>query len=377
MFDIIKNRKFIVIGMEHYNPLGVIRSLGQCGIAPTYIAIKHRCPLASLSKYCSEVRYANNLDEGYRILTEEYGNPDDKPFVITTDDDIQSLIDLNWSVLKERFVLFNSGEDGRTTRFMDKKEILDCAERNGLPVLKTVVVDRGTVPEDIDYPIITKSISSNDGGWKSDVHICANAEELAEAFKTIQSERVIIQRFVEKSNEICVEGYSADGGRISFLPFYTTYNYNIQGYYSPYMTLHPYNLPELDHGLRAMIAEIGFEGFFEAEFLVDADGSPYFSEINFRNSTWSYAATKLGMPLPCLWAESMMTGSVPASYYRTVPKGYQAMVEPIDYKKRVIEGDTSAARWLADFKNADCLYYMDDDDPKPYEAMVENWELLG
>lgn len=377
MLETIKDRQFIVIGMEHYNPLGVIRSLGQCGIMPVYIAIKHRCPLASLSKYCGEVRYADNVDEGYRILVENYGDPVKKPFVITTDDDIQSLIDLNWSSLKDRFVLFNSGKDGRTTKFMDKKEILDCAERNGLPVLKTVVVDRGIVPQGMEYPVITKAISPNDGGWKSDVHICASAKELDEAFKTIQSERVLIQRFVEKSNEICIEGFSADGGRLTFMPFYTTYNYNIEGYYSPYMTLHSYDLPELDRGVRNMLAEIGFEGIFEVEFLVDADGAPYFSEINFRNSTWSYAATKLGMPLPCLWAESMETGSVPASYYRSVPEGYQAMVEPIDYKKRVVEGETSAARWLADFKGADCLYYMDEDDPKPYEVMVENWELLG
>ncbi len=377
MFEKIRDRKFIVVGMEHYNPLGVIRSLGENGIRPTYIAIKHRCPLASLSRYCGEVRYADDVEEGFGILCEEYGDAEDKPFVITTDDDIQSLIDLKWSELKDRFVLFNSGEDGRTTAFMDKKEILDCAERNGLPVLKTVVVDRGTVPEGIEYPVITKAISPNDGGWKSDVHICANAEELGRAFEVIQSERVLVQRYVDKSNEICVEGFSVNKGKAVFLPFYTTYNYNIKGYYSPWMTLHPYDLPELDRGIHGMLEEIGFEGIFEIEFLVDADGSPYFSEINFRNSTWSWAATRLGMPLPCLWAEAMETSSVPASYYRPVPEGYQAMVEPIDHKKRVVEGSTSPAHWLSDLKAADCLYYMDADDPEPYEAMVENWEMLG
>lgn len=32
--EILKKHEFIVIGFEHYNPLGVIRSLGENGIRP-------------------------------------------------------------------------------------------------------------------------------------------------------------------------------------------------------------------------------------------------------------------------------------------------------------------------------------------------------
>lgn len=47
-----------------------------------------------------------------------------------------------------------------------------------------------------------------------------------------------------------------------------------------------------------MFSEIGFEGIFEVEFMGDADGKLWFLEINFRNSTWSLASMKAGMPLP-------------------------------------------------------------------------------
>ena len=36
----LKKHKFIVIGYEHYNPLGVIRSLGENGIRPIVMMLK-------------------------------------------------------------------------------------------------------------------------------------------------------------------------------------------------------------------------------------------------------------------------------------------------------------------------------------------------
>ena len=59
------------------------------------------------------------------------------------------------------------------------------------------------------------------------------------------------------------------------------------------------------------MSEIGFEGVYSIEFLIDQNDNYWFCEINFRNSTWSYAATVAGMPLPILWAEAMLTGKKP------------------------------------------------------------------
>lgn len=296
----------------------------------------------------------------------------------TTDDDIQSLLDLNYDELKDDFIFFNCGEVGRTTEFMDKKKILEAAESCGLDVLPTIVVDKGTVPEGLEYPIITKAISPNDGGWKSDVFICGSSEELEEAFRFIESGRVLLQRYVDKDTEICFEGFSIDGGRQAFLPFYTTYNYNIDGYYSPYMTVHGTDLPEgFLNSVRSLIAKIGFEGIFEIEFLVDKEGKLFFSEINFRNSTWSYISTVLGMPIPYLWSKAMVFGSIPEDAYRDIPQGFTAMVEPIDHRKRVVEGDTDLADWLVDFRNADCLFYLDEEDREPFREMVRNWDALS
>jgi D-aspartate ligase len=377
----VKEELFIIFGMEHYNPLGVIRTLGEYAIHPIFIALKGRSLVSSKSKYISKNHFVDTIEEGYRVLVEEYAgvykDTGKKPFLITTDDDVQSYLDWHYEDLKESFILFNAGEKERITQYMDKKAILDLAKRCGLKVLDTCVVDRGTVPEDIEYPIITKSISPIVGGWKSDVHICASPTELKEAFEKIKSPKVLLQKFIDKKNEYCLDGFSVDKGRQMFIGTASTYNYLLKGYYSPYMTAHKFENEEIETGLKKMFEEIGFEGIFSIEFLIDKDDTYYFSEVNFRNSTWSYIATTLGMPLPLLWAKAMVTKKIDADWYRDIPKNYTAMVEPIDYGKRVETGKIEKADWLIDFKTANCLFYLDREDPEPFREMVKNWKLLS
>ena len=83
------------------------------------------------------------------------------------------------------------------------------------------------------------------------------------------------------------------------------------------------------------------------------------------------------MPLPVLWANAMLSGEINGNWYKPVPDHYTAMVEPIDYGKRVESGMVSPAEWLIDFKEADCLFYLDRDDSEPFREMVKNWRKLS
>ena len=68
----LKEHKFIVIGEEHYTPLGAIRSLGEIGINPIFIVIKNknkRMPkVASKSKYISKLFSIDSYNEVKDIL---------------------------------------------------------------------------------------------------------------------------------------------------------------------------------------------------------------------------------------------------------------------------------------------------------------------
>lgn len=373
----LENHLFIIIGMEHYNPLGLIRSFGKTGINPVFIAVKGKGPASIKSKYISRLHLVETIEEGYDVLLSEYGNLKEKPFVLTTDDDIQSLLDRNYSKLKDKFILFNAGEDGRVTKFMDKHEILLIAKKHGLSILPTVVTEHGEVPQGIEYPVITKSISPNVGGWKKDVHICYSANELKNAYHNILSPQVLVQKFVEKENECCLEGFSINRGKNCFMPMAVKYNYVIPGYYSPYMTAYTFENVELRKKVESLIEDIGFEGMYDVEFLIDKNGNYYFSEINFRNSIWNYIGNFVGMPYPVLWAEATLKGEIKKDWQKDIPPSFTAMSEPIDYGLRVEKGSTSLAEWLMDFRNTNVLFYYDKDDIQPFIEMVNNWKIYS
>lgn len=374
----LKDRKFIVFGIDHYNPLGVLRSLGKNGIYADFICIQGRAPVASSSKYITKLHMVKDYLEGCKLLLDEYGDypVDNLPIVITSDDEQVGYMDENYDDFAGKFIFFNAGQNGKISEFMDKYNILQLAKKNGLKTLDAVAVERDKLPIGVEYPIITKSIAPNVGGWKSDVHICENEQELIEAYKKIASPIVLVQHYIDKKNELVIEGFSACKGKINFPAITSLYKYNIKGYYSPYHDSFNFTDEELRKALDAMIEQIGFEGIYEIEFLIDKDDNMYFSEINFRNSTWSYASTVAGMNLPMLWAETMLTGKIPEGAVKEVEPGFTAMVEPIDYQKRVVDRNYDLNEWYKDFRNANCKYYFNEQDLKPFFVMLENNDKL-
>lgn len=376
-----KNHLVIVFAIDHYNPLGVIRSLGENGIRPIYIAIRHRVELGVKSKYVSKVYQVDGVEEGYQILMEQYGEvykTGKKPFVLFSDDKSVGYFDFRYEEVKKHFITYNANDtQGRIMKFMDKKNILDLAKKHGLNVLEPVVVNRGEIPKGLEYPIITKDINPNAGGWKADVFVCQNEEELKTAYTKISSPVVLLQKYVDKKTEFTFEGCAVNKGQSVLLAIKSTYKYAIPAYYSPFMICESLHDEKLKLSLERMFAEIGFEGIFEVEFLVDKNDKAYFLEINFRNSTWSYAATKAGMPLPYIWIKGMLDGKISEEDYKEVPDGFTAMVEPIDYAKRIELGVSTLGEWLADFKKADCGFYYSEDDLEPFYEMVRNWDKLS
>lgn len=376
----LRDHQFIVFGNEHYNPLGAIRSLGEEGIPSVFVSLKGRWSIAEKSKYLTAVYHVDSFDEGMEKIVKLYGDADaDKlPFIITCDDKTMQYLDERYEQYKDRFIIFNAGVNGRITKYMDKFEILKIAEKHGLKILRTEIVDRGIVPENLEYPVITKSISPTVGGWKKDVFICNSENELKSAFEKISSPQVLIQKYIDKKNEYCLDGYGINGGRDNYITIESTYNYLIPGYYSPYMTVKNFYNPEMERGINNMMADIGYEGIWCIEFLIDQDDTYYFTEVNFRNSGWSYASTIAGMNMLINWSQAYLDGKIDVEKaYSKVPDGFTAMVEPIDYQKRVVERNVEFAKWLRDFKEMGCGFYYSKDDPEPFDEMIRNWKHLN
>lgn len=368
----------IVFALEHYNPLNMIRALGENGINPVYISVKRRYEVATFSKYISKLHRVNTVEEGYKLLFDEYGTLAEqtgkKPYIVFSDDKSVGYFDEHYEEWKDKFITYNAGSNNRINAFMDKYEIQQLAKKHGFNVLDSYVISKeDALPEGLWYPIITKDISPNSGSWKADVFICQNENELQEAIKKIESPLIMIQHFVDKQNELALEGYTINQGKDMHIVTEMTWKYLIQGYYSPYHDVKMFENKDMEAKLQAMFEEIGFEGVFEVEFLIDKDGTLYFMETNFRASAWNPTGKTVGMPLPYLWIKGMENGKIdPQDRKEFEP--FTSMSEVIDYAKRVEGGMCSFAEWLRDFKDAKCVYIYDKEDRGPWDEVIRNWE---
>lgn len=368
----IRKHKHIVFCFEHYNPLDVVRSLGENNISPCAIVIKSSRKITSVSKYINKCYYVDSIQDGYTVLLNHYGNEKNKPFIYTSDDQITNFLDSKYDELKDKFYFYNAGQAGKIAEFQNKDNILKLAEKHGLQYLKTYVVNVGEIPKDIEYPIITKAIISTIDNWKSDMYICRNEKELRIAYTKIRSPRVLLQKYIEKKNELCLEGTSVNKGNNVLISIASQYNYLLKDSYSPYMTVTNLHNDKVKEALSEMFKDIGFEGIFEVEFLVSHDNQLYFLEINFRNSTWSYASTVAGMPLPIIWASGMLEPSTVVSAYRIIPTPFTAMVEFDDYVKRVKQHKITLIEWFFSLYKCKCRYYLGRNDIRPFISMAKS-----
>ena len=336
----------VVLGEEHYNPLGVVRTLGEAGINPTVVVKRSMSSrITSQSRYIGELHFVDTYEEGVDWIVDKFCRCVNKTIIIPTDDIAVSCLETRYEELSDMFVFNNAGKDGRISFFQNKEKIYELADKHGMRIAQTWHVKKGYLPNDIEYPVITKPIRPY-ADWKSDYYVCNNEDELIIAYSKIGGgSELLLQRYVDKVTERTYEGCAVDKGRDVLFSIEARYTYTLPDYYSMEMVVS-----------NPTDEDVGYEGIFEVEFMEDGDGKLWFLEINFRNSTWSWASTKVGMPLPVIWIKGMMEENISKNVIRKVPKGFRALAEQPDFFFRVRrEKMISLFEWLKLVKTADCL----------------------
>ena len=369
----IKDHKFIVFCGDHYNPLGIVRSLGEEGIRPIVILVSKHPVMINHSRYVSKLHLVQGQEEGYDILLSQYGNESQKPFLYTSDDGVTSFLDLHYDELINKFYFFHGKEKGIVTKYMDKEHICNLAAECGAPLAKTEMVNKGEFPKNVGYPLVTKAIISTRGGWKADFHICKTEQDLVEAYRTMKSDRLLLQQFIEKKNELCLDGFCYNNGEEVVIPYYSNYLRFNNMSYGPYMVMKPFVDEKVMGWVKAMLKEVGFTGIFSVEFLIDKNDNLYFLEVNFRNSTWSYAYTCGGYNMPVLWAKATLDGKLDLTD-RTPMKEFTAMVETDDFLENVVhKKKVGFFKWFKEMKGCRCLYYYNKKDKSPFNHYVKDY----
>lgn len=142
----ISKHKLILLGNEHYDPLGLVRSIGELDLPVIAIIIRGDSRLVSKSKYITHLHFVDDLNEGLGLLLKEYGDEEYRPFIFTCDDTATDFLNMNYEILKDRFYFFDSGGSGSVNRYMSKYQQVELAKSIGMNVLWTKEIQNKQIP---------------------------------------------------------------------------------------------------------------------------------------------------------------------------------------------------------------------------------------
>lgn len=351
----LKKHKFIVFCRDHNNPLGLCRSIGESGIVPVVVVVGRKPNLINHSKYAKDLHYFEESDAGLKFIIANYSNEKDTPFLLTGQDDLTELVDQNFNILKDRFYFYNEGAQGLLTYNNQKDVQCESAKECGIRVPKGVVLKKGELPQDLRYPVLTKVTMATKGAWKKDVHICNCEQELVEAWKEIQADEMLVQEYIEKKNELCIDGFSVRGGEEVFLSYTSEYIRFTKKGFGNYMWMKQYNDEDVKNKIKKFIKKANYTGIFCLECIIDKNDELFFLECNFRYSGWGYAHTFGGVNLPLLWADSIIHEGIDTNI-KLREKPFTAMDELADYADTVLSGKMNVLTWLIQVLRCDVLF---------------------
>ena len=359
------NNKVIVFGCNHQNMLGLVRSLGEKGIRPYCVLLQSKDGMVFRSKYPAECHFAENPQDGMKYIIERFSGEVPKPILLSSDDVTETLFDANASYLREFFIVPASDEDGKLTRLMNKKNIGDLAESYGFKIPQMMVLLKSdSIPENITYPVFTKSLKSIDGGKKEE-RKCNNGDELNNVLQGCMSDGLLVQQFIDKVDEIDYIGYAANG--TVYIPYIQHQLRFSDHAYGGYHRFDKVKDSEFMGRIKQMLLDINFQGLFSVEFLVDKNWEWYFTEVNFRHDGHTYLITDAGINLPYLYCCSV-TGADADLQPEVKKKTFTGMNELVDYRQFVSTGKISKLRWIWQLISADThiIWNMRDNGPLKY-----------
>lgn len=361
--------KAIVIGGDHHNTLGVIRSLGERGVKPELILVT-----PAKMTFVDHSRYISNcikLDKDSRIvetLLTRKKNEREKPVIICCSDSSSGIIDENRDKLIPFFLLPGAEEQGQISKLMSKKIMAELALEVGLKIPQTSYVKDSV--EDLDsisFPCIIKPLESRKGS-KTEIFICRTRDELITYAATHDISKDQIQDFVDKEFEYQLIGCSTRSEII--IPGVSKILRPCKGSNTSYLHYTP-----LEDGFceiekcREFVRRTGYRGLFSLEFLRDKQGQDFFMEINFRNDGNAICVTAAGMSLPYIWYLDCIGKDYSIEKGKEVKPVY-VMPDMAEFKLLVTR-QISLKEYFSDFKKTDRFMEYDKRDKKPFWKLVQ------
>lgn len=380
MTDIVE-KDVLIVGGEHYNTLGLIRSLGERGIGVNLIlATKGKSHIVK-SKYIKNI-WLTDIDE--RSILNTMNSISDKYkgklIVFPSSDQAMQILDENYKLLSQKFIISNIKQiEGQITHLMNKKNMNSIANESGLNIPKSLEIDLlvdkqyldDLISPKISYPIILKPLNSN-FGKKEDIVVCNSYNEFKTSIDKLSDRynKILAQEYIHGSDQLMIEiiGCSSNDGTSIVIPGIIE---KIREYPSNAgSTSYAKIVREsrfIDINLvESFIKKIEYNGIFDIEFKY-ANGKAYFIEINFRNGAPGYAVTKAGVNIPYIWLSNIHDRN--SNEPTKIQKDIYLMSELRDVR-HVINREVRLSQWVRDIFRTNAFLYFNKNDIKPFISKV-------
>lgn len=361
--------KIIVIGGDHHNTLGVVRSLGEKGLKPDVIIVSSDAQsFVAKSKFIGMLHIVRNDTEIVPRLLMYYKQESQRPVIICCTDASSSIIDIHSDELRSSFFLPGTDEQGRVTRLMNKHTMSELAKSCGLEIPKTIYPTHCPITdEDVVLPCIVKPLVSKNGK-KGDIRICHYISEVNATLEHVGYENVQIQSFIDKDFEYQLIGCST--GDDIIIPGVSRILRPCKGSNTSFLHYEPLEKGFCDiEACKEFVKITGYKGLFSLEFLRDRDGRDYFMEINFRNDGNAICVTASGVNLPYIWFLSCIGEDYKEETDKQISPKY---VMPDSAEIRLlVTRQINIFQYLSDLFKTNCFMEFDWKDIKPFLKMIQ------
>lgn len=173
---------------------------------------------------------------------------------------------------------------------LDKSIQIEAAEKAGLPVPRTSELDQFSDGEQPEFPVMVKparALYEISGKLTRPTGVvCGNPAEFAHAVARSWPGKVLVQPLIQGVGE-GIFGHAGENGVVGWSAHRRVRMTNPQGSGSSACKSQPVG-KDLIGPCQQFLRDIGWRGLFMVEFLRDAEGTPWFMELNGR--TWGSMA---------------------------------------------------------------------------------------
>lgn len=375
--------KAIILGNDHPNSIGLIHSLGRCGVYTIVVVWGRKMGMVPASKYVSEFYSATTPQDCMDLIVEKYANSNDTFVVFPGCDGAAVVLEEYRDKLSTNF-LFQHVEGQYTLMELDNKKLqVKIAKESGFRVpLSWNLESLNDISADVVFPCIIKSLVAMEGS-KSDLLVCDDLETLKVNLNKVlcHTPRVQVQQYIEKDYDFDVMGCRFLDGEI-----YIPVCLKKLGIYPPKVGLATVSetttVPdEIIEAASQYIKKVDYYGIFDFEYMHSSiDGQNYFIECNLRNSGSNAFAHRAGYNLP-LYHFKDVTKTLDKAEINRNPIATKHYIREKLLFMALRSGHISLKEFIREWKRSDgnLTYYKDDKKPffKEFEPEVKRFLRIG